>query len=238
MAKEIENTMVDNNVYLFTDINQQTTNDLIAKLSQWVDKLSFAVKKAPEHPKEKDITDDTVYTIGESYKIYTPYEPIPANTPVLNVYINSCGGSVAQTQPILTMFHIASARGAIIKTYNLFRANSSASMIAISGTHGYRYMAQDAYNMVHFGNISADANHTDEIEFATKHLKTFDARSRNIYLNNTSLTAKEISRYYNTEGAGKLSSEQCLAKELCDWIITNDGRFVNNVAELRDQKTR
>ena len=43
MAKEIENTMVDNNVYLFTDINQQTTNDLIAKLSQWVDKLSFAV---------------------------------------------------------------------------------------------------------------------------------------------------------------------------------------------------
>ena len=121
------NTMDGNDVYILTTINDETTNELVAQLAKWV---------------------NTLKPTGQSLKLYAPYAVIPNNHNVLNVYINSNGGKTLVLQSILTMFHIASAKGAIIKTYNLAHADSSASLLAISGTKGYRYMAEDAYNTV------------------------------------------------------------------------------------------
>lgn len=239
MAKDLENTMVGDNVYILTVITNETTNGLLMQLTQWVDKLPLKNNLiVPQKPDEKDITDDTVYIIGKdnSYKSYTPYEAVPNNIPVLNVWINSGGGKVLVMQSILTLFNMASAKGTIIKTYNIASASSSASMIAISGTPGYRYMAENAYNYIHFGRYSADTAHTDEIDILTNNLKIFDKTTRLMYLNNTKLTNKELTRYYNTEGAGRLYADQCLQKGLCDWVITNDGRFVNNVNELKSKQ--
>ena len=239
MAKDLENTMVGNNVYILTEITNETTNGLLIQLTQWVDKLPLKNNLiVPQKPDEKDITDDTVYIIGKanSYKSYTPYEAVPNNIPVLNVWINSGGGKTNITKSVLSVFNMASAKGTIIKTYNLASASSSASMIAISGTPGYRYMAENAYNYIHFGRYSADTAHTDEIDILTNDLKTFDKTTRLMYLNNTKLTNKELTRYYNTEGAGRLYADQCLQKGLCDWVITNDGRFVNNVNELKSKQ--
>lgn len=239
MAKDLENTMVGNNVYILTVITNETTNGLLMQLTQWVDKLPLKNNLiVPQKPDEKDITDDTVYIIGKdnSYKSYTPYEAVPNNIPVLNVWINSGGGKILVMQSILTLFNMASAKGTIIKTYNIASASSSASMIAISGTPGYRYMAENAYNYIHFGRYSADTAHTDEIDILTNNLKIFDKTTRLMYLNNTKLTNKELTRYYNTEGAGRLYADQCLQKGLCDWVITNDGRFVNNVNELKSKQ--
>lgn len=239
MAKDLENTMVGNNVYILTVITNETTNGLLIQLTQWVDKLPLKNNLiVPQKPDEKDITDDTVYIIGKdnSYKSYTPYEAVPNNIPVLNVWINSGGGKISVMQSILTLFNMASAKGTIIKTYNIASASSSASMIAISGTPGYRYMAENAYNYIHFGRYSADTAHTDEIDILTNDLKIFDKTTRLMYLNNTKLTNKELTRYYNTEGAGRLYADQCLQKGLCDWVITNDGRFVNNVNELKSKQ--
>lgn len=239
MAKDLENTMVGNNVYILTVITNETTNGLLIQLTQWVDKLPLKNNLiVPQKPDEKDITDDTVYIIGKdnSYKSYTPYEAVPNNIPVLNVWINSGGGKISVMQSILTLFNMASAKGTIIKTYNIASASSSASMIAISGTPGYRYMAENAYNYIHFGRYSADTAHTDEIDILTNNLKIFDKTTRLMYLNNTKLTNKELTRYYNTEGAGRLYADQCLQKGLCDWVITNDGRFVNNVNELKSKQ--
>ena len=97
-------------------------------------------------------------------------------------------------------------------------------------------MAENAYNYIHFGRYSADTTHTDEIDILTNDLKTFDKTTRYMYLNNTKLTNKELTKYYNTEGAGKLYADQCLQKGLCDWVITNDGRFVNNASELKSKQ--
>ncbi len=233
MAKETElkNAMVDNNIYILTTISPETTNELIAQLSHWVDVLPF-----PNHVERNQQPTENDISGNYSKKIYSPYEMVPTSCPTINVYINSNGGKVVVMQSILTLFNMASAKGTIIKTYNLASASSSASMIAISGTLGYRYMAENAYNYIHFGRYSADTAHTDEIDILTNDLKTFDKTTRLMYLNNTKLTNKELTRYYNTEGAGRLYADQCLQKGLCDWVITNDGRFVNNINELKSKQ--
>ena len=241
MAKETEliNAMVDNNIYILTTISPETTNELIARLSHWVDVLPFPNYVEKNQPTTgNDISEDEIRIISGKYskKMYSPYEMVPTSCPTINVYINSNGGKTLVMQSILTLFNMASAKGTIIKTYNLASASSSASMIAISGTSGYRYMAENAYNYIHFGRYSADTAHTDEIDILTNDLKTFDKTTRLMYLNNTKLTNKELTRYYNTEGAGRLYADQCLQKGLCDWVITNDGRFVNNINELKSKQ--
>lgn len=219
MAKDLENIMDGNNVFLSTEINQASTNGVIVQLTKWVNALPII------KPSE-----------NSGWKIYTPYETIPNDIPVLNIWINCCGGKTNLRHSLSTLLNIASARGTIVKTYNLRQASSSASMIAISGTHGYRYMAQNAFNYIHFGNKSSEVSHQDEIEYATRDLKNFGQESLDLYLNRTKLTRKELNKYFTTEGSGYLTAEQCLDKGLCDWVITNDGRFVNSVLELKNQK--
>lgn len=219
MAKDLENTMVDNNVYLLTQITGETTNGLIMQLTRWVNALPVESK-------------------NNNTKIYTPYEAMPNNISVLNVWINCSGGNSVQTESILNMFHMASARGTIIKTYNIGRASSSASMIAVSGTHGYRYMGEDTFNMIHYGNSKYEISHPAENIFNNINFKKHIESMYNLYQKNTGLTRKELNKFFETEGAGQLYADQCLVKGVCDWVITNDGHFVNNVAELNKQKTR
>lgn len=76
-------------------------------------------------------------------------------------------------------------------------------------------------------------NHPNELESINKDLKKSINLMRNIYLTKTNLSDQEISKFYDIEGAGKLNAVQCLKKGLCDWIITNDGRFVKNIKEIK-----
>lgn len=239
MANILENTMVNNNVYFLTEITNETTNGLLIHLTQWVDKLPLKNNlNLPKKTAEENITEDTVYVIGnnDSYKTYAPYEMIPENIPVLNVWINSGGGKDNITQSVLSMFNIASAKGAIIKTYNLRQAGSNASIIAISGTPGYRYMAERAFNYIHFGTKNRQISHENELEFAIADLKYFVDETKYLYLDKTNLTKQELKKYYNIESSGLLSAKQCLQKGLCDWVITNDGRFVNNISEIKSNQ--
>lgn len=231
MAKDLENTMINNNLYIMTTINSETTMDALIKLTQWVDALPICKKNAIVKPKK--ITDDTVYVIGA--KIFSPYEAIPSNSPVLNVYINCNGGTCMMTDSILTLFNIASSKGTIIKTYNLNVAGSSASRIAVSGTKGYRYMAQNAYNFIHYGDVSVNVNRASDLEYLQKRPQRHLDLLKQTYVDNTKLTDKEINTFLSIENSGLLSAKECLEKGLCDWVITNDGRFIN---EIKDIKTR
>ena len=175
MAKDLENTMSDNNVFILTDINAETTNGLIMQLTKWIHNL----------PDSKAVPD----------KIYTPYETIPNNIPVLNVTINSGGGKTFLMQSLISLFNLASARyGTIIRTYNIARACSSASLIAVSGTKGYRYMAENAFNGVHFGSLSSSVNHIDEIKLQMEYANKWCDSSKQIYLNNTKLSEQELKK--------------------------------------------
>ena len=241
MAKDTENIMEDNNLYIITSISPDTTNNMIIKLSQWVNALPLA--KKTEEPtlvknEEEPITDDTVYIIGQGNhsKILSPYEKFPDSQPVLNIYINSPGGNFEQTYPILSLIDMASARGAIIKTYNLYSAASCASAIAVYGTNGYRYMAERAHNIVHFGNRSMSYHQEGEMVNKTKFITQETFFFKEPYLLRTKITKKELKKYFDHEGSGLLDSTQCLEKGLCDWVITNDGRFVNNAKDLQSKQ--
>ena len=204
----IKNTMVENNLYITSDINTETTNEVIIKLTQWVDTL-------PVLPQTN--TKDTS----------------PQNKPVLNIYINSYGGKFSILHPILTLMNIATAQGVIIKTYNLYHADSCASVIAISGTKGYRYMAENGYNLIHFGSRSMDCRQESEITNRTKFINHETFRFKEPYLLRTKISQNELDKYFEHEFSGFLTAEQCLRKGLCDWIITNDGRFINNIKDLK-----
>ena len=202
MANEIiKNIMVENNLYITSDITPETTNDAIIKLSQWVNAL--------------------------------PEKPTNENTPILNIYIDSWGGKFNILHPILTLMNMATARGTIIKTYNLYNASSCASVLAISGTKGYRYMAENGYNLVHFGSRSMNCRQESEITNRTKFINHETFRFKEPYLLRTKISQTELDKYFEHEFSGFLTAEQCLRKGLCDWIITNDGRFVNNIKNIK-----
>ena len=241
MAKDLENTMNGNNIHLLTQINAETTNGLIIQMTQWLNNLSFT-KQGDMFYQEKQITPaagSTLRIINAKKavdRIYTPDEKIPDHIPVLNIWINCSGGNSLQTQSILNILHIASARGAIIRTYNIGRASSSASMIAVSGTKGYRFMGEYAYNFIHYGNSNTSIDHPKELEFAFKDIEMHHGQTREIYLNNTKLSDEEISQYFDIKNSGQLFAKECLEKGICDWIVTNDGRFVNNVNDLKQNQ--
>lgn len=235
-----ENSMENNNIYILTSIYDETTSGLIKSLSKWVQ-----TKSMPKAPEQKTNNKDDCFTknehtdnkankkdnkttiIKQSNQIIMPYEKWPEEKPLLNIYINSSGGSVYTLMAILTLVHMAKANGTIIRTFNLAWAASAASIIAISGTRGYRYMAEDALNYIHFGRTGVIAERQDEIEYKIKNLTEHSKLLQKQYLENTSVTQKELAQYFQIESSGQLNSKQCLEKRICDWVITNNGKYLS-----------
>jgi ATP-dependent protease ClpP protease subunit len=93
-------------------------------------------------------------------------------------------------------------------------------------------MAHDAYNFIHFGNHPLTIKHENELNYSVANEKKQNKLLHDIYLTNTKLTKKELSKFFNCENSGKLYAEQCLTKGLCDWVITPKG-WINNVKDLQ-----
>lgn len=213
---DFKNAIIDNNVYIRTYIGPETTSDVITGLTKLEQKISF----------------DESLNLTE---IYTPTDFIPNQ--VVNVYISSNGGEDTTTFAILNLFDMIKAKGAIIRTYNLSYAASNAGVIAISGTQGYRYMASHAYNFIHFGKFTENMSRQSEIDIAFRDLKDSNQEFKDIYLANTRLSKKEINKYFEKEGSGKLYAKDCLAKGLCDWVITPNG-WTSKIEDLIKQNIR
>ena len=135
------------------------------------------------------------------------------------------------------MFYIAKIRGAIIETYNIGRANSASSMIAVSGTPGHRYMNEYATHTIHYGKSSCEINHPDEAKFAIKDFNNVVNMVYDIYLSNTKLTKKDLSKYLRIEGSGQLSAKECLQKGVCDYVITKH-KITHSIADLKRYTSR
>ena len=213
MANEIKNIAIKNNVYITTTINNETCNDVIINLSQWLQGLPF-----------KEKTDLT----------FAPFAELPAGTSVLNVYISSYGGDMDVAKSILSLLNIAKAKNVIVKTYNMSNAHSGASMIAVSGTQGYRYMAHNAANGIHFGKHTETMSRLPEVPLMIEDMERVKQQMQDIYLENTKLTKKELKKFFTIEGSGTLNAVQCLTKGICDYVITPKG-WTNKIEDLKQQ---
>ncbi len=211
MANDIKNTVIQNNIYITTAINNETCNSVIINLSQWIQDLPF---------KEKNPLT------------FAPFTELPAGTPILNVYISSYGGDMDVAKSILSLLNIAKAKNVIVKTYNISNAHSGASMIAVSGTKGYRYMAHNASNGIHFGKHTETVSRLPELPLMLEDMNRVKQQMKDIYLENTKLTKKELTKFFTTEGSGTLNAVQCLTKGICDYVITPNG-WTNKPEDLK-----
>ena len=233
MANDLhaDNSMDGNNVYIFTSINDETTSSLIKALSKWVQTKSMPKqienKKDDKDQKNSNKKTNETEIIQPSKKIIMPYDKWPEDKPLLNIYVNSPGGTVYTMMAILTLIHMAKANGSIVRTFNLAWAASAASIITISGSKGYRYMAEDALTYIHFGRTGVIAERQDEIEFKIRNITEHSKVLQKQYLQNTGVTQKELDQYFNVEASGQLGAKECLEKRICDWIITNDGKYIS-----------
>ena len=209
---DFKNTMIDNNVYIRTYTDDDKCADVISGLSRFEQKTQFKPNTGSN--------------------IIAPYEKISDNQPNLNVYITSDGGDLFVARAIITLFNMLQAKGVIIRTYNLSYAASAASAIAISGTPGYRYMAHDAYNFIHFGKHPFTITRENETSHIIANEKRQTKALHDFYLSKTKLTDSEIKKFFNCEESGRLGASQCLTKKICDWVITPNG-WVNNVQDLK-----
>ena len=200
------NYVSDNSVFILDKFSPDTSNELIGNLADMV----MSIEPFP------------VYQIGG--KLESPYEPLDTDRPVIDVYINSNGGSGSILDSIVSLLALAKSRGAIIRTTVLSSASSCGSLLAITGTPGFRIMYSHAYHFVHFGNHCVGASKENEIEMAAKHIKETTLAKNNMYLQHTKLTEKELKKLQSNE-QGFINAENCLRKGLCDWIIDDFGNI-------------
>ena len=212
-TKTQENMMQDNMIFMCTEITEETTNKMTAKLIEWVNKLK---------PAKAEILAKNTATI------ISPYNEWPENQPVLEVYLQTPGGVISVAKSIMSLFKMARAKGAIIKTINLSQAASCGSLLAVSGTKGYRYMAEDAYNLIHYGSRGGSSTRDGEAERVLQKNNEITNSLKKIYLDNTQLSLKEINKYFTFEDTGRLNAKACLEKGICDFVITSDGQYINN----------
>lgn len=201
------NYVIENAVFLYDTINLDNCAKLMGDIASMVAKIR------PNTNKTNSATNISPYDI---------HKPSQA----IDVFINSPGGTCSLMDSIMTFLNIARSKGAIIRTTVTGRAASCASQIAIQGTPGFRIMYQTAFHLVHYGNSSMNVSAEGEVERACKNEKQLRQHQINTYKKFTNLTAKEINECMKTEHH-VFSAEECLKKNMCDWILTDTGIFIS-----------
>ena len=203
---KFENFASENKIFIMDTFASETTNEMIGNLADIV----MSIEPQP------------IYQVNG--KINSPYELDYATRPVIDVFINSGGGDGFILNSIISLLSIAKSRGAIIRTTVIGRAASCASMLAITGTPGYRIMYDQSYHLVHFGSHNLRATKSDEIDSSAQHIKHMTADKNGLYLKNTNIKPNELKKLQSNE-KGYVYSKECLDKGLCDWIIDECGNL-------------
>ncbi len=209
-----KNYIAGNKVFLLDSLHDSNCAELIGNLSNMVDALDWK----PE------------YKIGT--KITNPYQ-LPADAPVIDVYINSNGGTLIVYKSIMALLNLARAHGAIIRTHVMGLAASCASLVAIQGTPGFRIMSDQSYQLVHYGTAPTTIENAKELERFYEYEKTMRKNLFNPYLKHTNISKQQLKEMQSAE-KNYINAHDCLNRYcMCDWILTSDGKFIQ-----RGQKTR
>lgn len=97
-------------------------------------------------------------------------------------HINSPGGYAHFLYDVLAYIELAKKEGIIIETHAYSAAYSCASLLAASGTKGYRFVSNLSENLVHLGYTQPSVVKNDtELERESKGSKTHFNRIRELY---------------------------------------------------------
>ncbi len=91
----------------------------------------------------------------------------------ITFYIDSRGGYVYVLKNLLAQIEIAKKKGIIIETHVMGKAYSCGSILAASGTKGYRFVSPFAEHLPHLGAASSGTVHNDvEAERMNERIKS------------------------------------------------------------------
>lgn len=89
----------------------------------------------------------------------------------IDLYINSCGGYLHVVNHMVELIEIAKTNGVVVRTIVPDIAFSAASMLAITGTPGQRYIGKRAEHLIHYGQIYSFETTEEQIDRFTAHKK-------------------------------------------------------------------
>ncbi len=204
-------------VYILSDFCSKEMNELTGNLGN----LIFSL---PEHP---------IYRM--SGKLTSPYDTRNIKNPIIDIFIDSAGGSSSELQNLSTLLNIAKSRGAIIRTTVLSRAFSCGSLLAIQGTPGFRIMAHDARNLIHFGSAGFSISNPDDLDIRTQQVAAHKKIVLDKYKIYAKIPQKKLDKMMRCE-SGYLTANECIGYGLCDWIISERGKLIS-MADIK-QKTK
>jgi len=210
------NYVSGNKIFLLDDFKSQTTAELLGNMSNMIDAL----------PWSPVFTETPLF--AESAKLKNPYNLPTEYPPVVDIYINSPGGINNILTSVTSLLNLARAKGAIIRTNVIGMAGSCASILAVQGTPNFRIMYDVSYHMIHFGQSHMTAARNNEIETAARNAKRTREKIRQIYLDNTRITPNALKKYYEVEGSGTMTAQECLKHGVCDWIVSPQGIFIKS----------
>lgn len=144
---------------------------------------------------------------------------------ILTFYISSYGGDGYLVQDMISLFEIAKANDIIVRTIVTSHAYSAASMLAIAGTKGERYISEYAEHLAHYGDfdgyrkstpLQLDRNHEHHKRWVENIIKQY-----NKYCSIPSLRTKL------KDDAFYIPAELCLKWQLAD-------KYFENFEEIND----
>ena len=131
--------------------------------------------------------------------------------------IDSVGGEVGKLLALLDTIDRARAQGFVISTHVMGCASSCASMLAIYGDKGQRTISKFGQHLVHHFNGAQFVATTEEIERVYKEHKRLDEVLKNLYVDNTKLSAKKYDEvvkcdhyYMDAQEVVKLGLADCI----------------------------
>ena len=209
MAKETANFVRNGQVFILDSINTANTADLIADMTDLVTKL-------PHRP----ATESRNYTITNPYIL-----PGKSKPTVLDITINSNGGVCYPYQTISALISRAKSMGAIVRIMVGGIAASSASLLAIQGTPGFRIMYESSRHMIHWGTYPFTFDRESDVDKMADNIRDYKEKINEIYLQFTKIPARHLKQMMNSE-ASYLTAAECLKLNVCDWILCADGKFI------------
>lgn len=137
----------------------------------------------------------------------------------ITLYINSHGGFVHLAWHIVGLIEIAKNHGITVRTVVTGVAYSSASIVAVSGTVGERYISSRSEHLVHYGQAES-TNRTPSQVYRNyaEHLRGFDL-IKNHYLSNTGIDSETLEIILDDD-AGYVTAKAALLYGFADKTMT------------------